>query len=62
MAQNFLACHGVQPFLLPPDIREWLPEDHLARFVIDGVGVMDTTAFYATYREDGHGRAAMSRR
>jgi hypothetical protein len=58
MAQNFIACDREQPFLLPPDVREWLPEDHLAWFVIDAVGVMDTSAFYAAYREDGHGRAA----
>jgi transposase len=58
MAQNFLACDREQPFLLPPDVREWLPEDHLAWFVIDAVGVIDTSRFYAGYREDGHGRAA----
>src|SRR5215218_417232 len=58
MPQNFLACDREQPFLLPPDVREWLPEHHLAWFVIDAVGVMDTVAFYAAYREDGHGRAA----
>jgi transposase len=58
MAQNFLACDREQPFLLPPDVREWLPEDHLAWFVIDAVGVMDLARFYGAYREDGHGRAA----
>jgi transposase len=58
MPQNFLACDREQSFLLPPDVREWLPEDHLAWFVIDAVAVMDTAAFYAAYREDGHGRAA----
>jgi transposase len=58
MAQNFIACDREQPFLLPPDVREWLPEDHLAWFVIDAVGVMDLGAFYAAYRQDGHGRAA----
>jgi transposase len=58
MAQNFLVGDREQPFLLPPDVREWLPEDHLAWFVIDAVGVMDIAAFYAAYREDGHGRAA----
>jgi transposase len=58
MAQNFIPCDREQPFLLPPDVREWLPEDHLAWFVIDAVGVIDTSAFYAAYREDGHGRAA----
>jgi transposase len=58
MAQNFIACDREQPFLLPPDVREWLPENHLAWFVIDAVGVMDLAAFYAAYRQDGHGRAA----
>jgi transposase len=58
MAHHFIACDREQPFLLPPDVREWLPEDHLAWFVIDAVGVMDLAAFYAAYREDGHGRAA----
>src|SRR5918911_173806 len=58
MGQNFIACDREQPFLLPPDVREWLPEDHLAWFVIDAVAVMDLAGFYAAYRQDGHGRAA----
>jgi transposase len=58
MPQNFLACDREQSFLLPPDVREWLPEEHLAWFVIDAVGVMDLSRFYAAYRQDGHGRAA----
>src|SRR3954453_18027241 len=58
MAQNFLACDREQSFLLPPDVREWLPEEHLAWFVIDAVRVMDIGRFYAAYRDDGHGRAA----
>jgi hypothetical protein len=43
MAQNFIKCDREQSFLLPPDVREWLTEDHPAWFVIDAVGVMDTT-------------------
>ena len=58
MAQNFLTCDREQSFLLPPDLRDWLPEDHLAWFVVDAVGVMDLSGFYAAYREDGLGRAA----
>src|SRR3954469_13627646 len=58
MAQNFLACDREQSFLFPPDVRDWLPDGHLAWFVIDAVGVIDTSRFYAAYREDGHGRAA----
>ena len=58
MAQNFLACDREQELLLPPSLREWLPEGHLAWFVIDAVGQLDLAAFYAAYRADGHGRAA----
>jgi hypothetical protein len=43
---------------LPPDVREWLPADHLAWFVIDAVADMNLDAFCAAYRADGHGRAA----
>lgn len=43
---------------MPPDVRDWLPADHLAWFVIDAVAQMDLSGFYAAYRADGHGRAA----
>src|SRR5919199_206531 len=58
MGQNFLAADREQAFLLPPDVREWLPEGHFAWFVIDAVERIDLAAFYAAYRVDGHGRAA----
>ncbi len=58
MAQNFLDCDREQAFLLPPSLRDWLAEDHLAWFVIDSVARMDLAAFYLAYRADGHGRAA----
>jgi transposase len=58
MPQNFIACDREQELLLPPNLREWLPEDHLAWFVLASVEELDLTAFYASYRGDGHGRAA----
>src|SRR5437773_5535795 len=58
MAPNFLLCDRDQELLLPPSLREWLPGDHLAWFVLDAVEEMDLTAFFAAYREDGWGRAA----
>jgi transposase len=58
MPQNFIESRREQGFLLPPDVREWLPADHLAWFVIDAVAEMDLGEFYAAYRADGHGRAA----
>ncbi len=58
MSQNFLACDREQELLLPRSLREWLPDDHLAWFVIEAVEQMDLAAFFAVYRQDGHGRAA----
>jgi transposase len=58
MPQNFIDSRREQGFLLPPDVREWLPADHFAWFVIDAVAQMDLAAVYGAYRADGHGRAA----
>ena len=58
MPQNFIEADREQAFLLPPSLRDWLPEDHLAWFVIAAVDEMDLAAFYGAYRADGHGRAA----
>ena len=58
MSQNFLDCDREQAFLMPPSLRDWLPQDHLAWFVIQTVGELDLQAFYSAYRADGHGRAA----
>jgi transposase len=58
VARNFLLCDRDQELLLPPSLREWLPDDHLAWFVLDAVEEMDLSAFYSAYREDGWGRAA----
>jgi transposase len=58
MPQNFLGCDRDQELLLPPSLKEWLPEGHLAWFVVEAVGELDLDAFYASYRVDGHGRAA----
>jgi transposase len=58
MAQNFLGCDREQALLLPPSLREWLDDDHLAWLVLDVVEEIDLGEFYAAYRADGHGRAA----
>ena len=54
---NFIES-GREQAGLPPSVRDWLPEDHLAWFVIAAVDQLDLAAFYAAYRADGHGRAA----
>src|SRR6266536_2930302 len=47
-----------QPFLLPPDMREWLPADHQVWLVIGAVeDHLDTSAFHAARRTGGAGTA-----
>ena len=58
MGYNFISCDRDQQFLMPPSLNEWLPKDHLARFVVEMVDMLDLSAFYARRREDGWGRAA----
>ena len=58
MPPNVLPADRDQRYLLPPDLREWLPAGHLAWFVIDAVAALDTSAFWAELRADGVGRAA----
>src|SRR5215217_3379130 len=58
MAMSFIGCDRDQVFLMPPSLREWVPEDHLVWTVLDAVAEMDLGAFYASFRADGHGRPA----
>jgi len=58
MAHHFLRCDRDQPFLLPPDLRDWLPQGHLAWFVLDVVDQLDLAPFYRAHRDDGHGHPA----
>lgn len=56
MAKSYLPVDRSQPFLLPPDMREWLREDHLAWFVLDVVDRVDTAVLHARRRLGGVGR------
>ena len=58
MAYNFLRGDRTGPFLLPPDLRDWLPVDHLAWSILDVVGQLDLEPFLRGYRADGHGHPA----
>ena len=58
MAYNFMKQDRDQGYLLPPNVREWLPQGDLAWFLLDVVAQMDLSAFYRGYREDGHGHPA----
>jgi len=56
MAGNFVSYDRDTLFLMPPSVQEWLPEKHLARFVVDLVAQLDLRALRESY--DGRGSAA----
>ena len=58
MGARFIGVDREQVFLMPPSVRDWVPEGHLVWTVLDAVGELDLSAFYARYRADGHGRPA----
>lgn len=62
MSFNFLPYAQDQDFLLPPSLKEWVPEDSLAHFVSDTVDQLNAKGkfqvIYGAYRADGWGRAA----
>jgi transposase len=58
MAYRYVPVDRDQLFLLPSSLRDWLPEGHLAWFVLDVVAKVDTSAFHARHPNDGVGRPA----
>jgi transposase len=62
MAHDFRPYAPDQPYLLPPDPRDWLSPDHLAYCVRDLVEQLDLSAFVAAYSRDGRGAAPFSPR
>lgn len=49
MSAPFRPYEPDQPLLFPPNLREWLPSDHLAYFLLDVVGTLDLREIYASY-------------
>jgi len=50
---NFINSDRSQAFLLPPDLRDWLPEDDLAHFVIAAAERVDLSLFKINDRGSG---------
>jgi len=58
MAKEYLPYEIDQRLLLPPDLRDWLPEGHLALFVVDVVAALNLSKIHAVYEaRDARGRA-----
>ena len=49
MGKSFLPDDVNQSLLFPPSLHDWLPENHLARFLVDVVSALDLSAIYASY-------------
>ena len=41
------------PMLLPPDLRQWVPEDHLVHFIMEAVDLLDLSAARVNHRGTG---------
>ena len=55
MAKTYRPYLPEQDFLLPPSLREWLPDDHLAYFVSDLVDHLDLSAITSVYEAEERG-------
>ena len=58
MAYNFISSDRDQMYLLPPDMRDWLPENYLLWFIMEIVSHLDLTPFYQRYNPKKEGRVA----
>jgi len=55
MAKTYRPYVPEQELLLPPSLRDWLPEDHLAYFVSDLIDALDLSAITAVYEDEERG-------
>lgn len=53
MSSNFISANRQQQYLFPPSVQDWLPEDHLARFVVDIVSQLDLQPISEAYAGRG---------
>jgi len=56
MAKTYRSYLPEQNLLLPPSLREWLPDNHLAYFVSDVVDQLDLSAIECVYEEEDRGQ------
>ena len=56
-AFGYVAADWDRLFLLPVDMKDWLPKGHLVWFVLDVVARLDTSALHARHPNGGPGRA-----
>ncbi|MDQ7059880.1 MAG: IS1182 family transposase [Sulfurimonas sp.] len=57
MARDYLSSNRQQAYLLPPSIDEWLPKEHLARFIVEIVKELDLSNIHKGYGGQGGSKA-----
>jgi len=57
MATKFIQSNRKQAYLLPPSVDEWLPKDHLARYIVEIAEQLDLQSIYKEYSNDGGKKA-----
>ncbi len=62
MPREYRRYEPDQSLLLPPSLRDWLPEEHLAFFLSDTIDALDLSAFDDRYGEAGPGNQAFDPR
>jgi transposase len=55
MAKTYLPYDPDQTLLMPPSLNDWLPDDHLARYVNDLIDTLDLTLIYEEYEDEERG-------
>ena len=55
MSYNLIDCNREQMYLIPVSLKDWLPEGHLAWFILDAVEAIDLSRFSLKYRADSWG-------
>ena len=56
MSKTYKPYQPEQDLLLPPSLKDWLPEKHLAYFVSEVVDELDLSGIYAVYEKDERGQ------
>lgn len=54
MTTRFINIDRSTRMLLPPDMRDWLPESHVVHFIVETVESLDTSVFKINVRGTGH--------
>jgi len=58
MSKEYLPYDIDQRLLMPPDMRDWLPEGHLALFILDVVAALDLSKIHGVYEARDDRRTA----